>query len=460
MKNEVTLVLVDCWICAPLDVLAITATREDNEYGRLVEFTSLNGRKKRCAIPARWFAGRGDDASERIAEPGLEISHGKDERSYLFHYIANSKPEKRFAAALSTGWHDKKTFVLPDQVIGNTAVWYQGKDEANPYGKAGKFSQWKAQVAARAQGNPNLVVAFCASLAGPLFHAFNIPGGGLNWFGHTTQGKTSCLDGGRSVWGGEKFSRTWNSTANGLEAMAQLHTDTAMILDEIHMVDPKVLDSIIYALMNGFGRSRANIHGASRPAANWRVLVLSSGEVSSETQLATGGINVRSGQSVRMLDIPVEGKHGAFDDLHGFKGGAEFADALRESARQHFGHAGPRFVRALLEARAVGELDLSARLIKTQKHFQPANEPQRRAARIFAVLALAGELATEWEILPWKKREATKACVTLFKRWQKQTLVSAASSPEKKITAAVANFIDRFGDNRFSELLAVLMMSV
>ena len=443
---------VDRWICAPLDILAITSTREDNEYGWLVEFTSRNERKKRCAIPARWFASRGDEALGELLALGLDIAHGKQPHSLVVDYIANSRPEKRFAAALSTGWHDEKTFVLPDQVIGKTAVWYQGKDEQNPYTKAGKFSRWKAQVATWARGNPNLIVALCGALAGPLFDPFNVPGGGLNLFGHTTQGKTSCLDGGRSVWGGEKFSRTWNSTAIGLEAMAQLHTDTAMILDEIHMVDPKVLDSIIYALMNGFGRSRANVYGSSRPAASWRVLVLSSGEVSSETQLATGGINVRSGQSVRMLDIPVEGKHGAFDDLHGFKGGAEFADALRESARQHYGHAGPRFVRALIEARAVGELDLSARLIETQKHFQPANEPQRRAARIFAILALAGELAIEWEILPWKKREATKACVTLFERWQKQTLVSAASSPEKKILAAVANFIDRFGDDRFSEL--------
>ena len=110
---------------------------------------------------------------------------------------------------------------------------------------------------------------------------------------------------------------------------------------------------------------------------------------------------------------------------------------------------------ALIEARAAGELDLSARLIETQKHFQPVNEPQRRVARIFAILALAGELATEWGILPWKKREATKACVTIFERWQKQTLVSAASSPEKKILAAIANFIDRFGDDRFSELSTV-----
>ena len=235
------------------------------------------------------------------------------------------------------------------------------------------------------------------------------------------------------VWGGPKFRRTWETTAVGLQAVATLHTDTLLVLDEIHMVDPKVLDGAIYALINGAGKSRGNVHAAARPTARWRVLVLSSGEVSSETQLSQSGLTIRAGQTIRMLDIPVEGKHGAFDSLHGFTGGAEFADALREGAAQHCGHAGPQFVRSLIDARAAGELDLSARLSKVQEDFKFLNEPQRRVARIFAILALAGELATEWGLLPWKKREATQACVTLFERRQKQTLVSAASSPEKKI---------------------------
>ena len=260
------------------------------------------------------------------------------------------------------------------------------------------------------QGNPNLIVALCGAFAGPLFHLFNVPGGGLHWFGHTTKGKTSVLEGAQSVWGGPKFRRTWETTAVGLQAVATLHTDTLLVLDEIHMVDPKVLDGAIYALINGAGKSRGNVHAAARPTARWRVLVLSSGEVSSETQLSQSGLTIRAGQTIRMLDIPVEGKHGAFDSLHGFTGGAEFADALREGAAQHCGHAGPQFVRSLIDARAAGELDLSARLTKVQEDFKPLNEPQRRVARIFAILALAGGLATEWGLLPWEERGNPGVC--------------------------------------------------
>ena len=315
-ENETVTILVDNRICSPLDVLAITATREDSEYGSLVEFTSRNGRQKRWAIPARYFAGRGDEALGELLALGLEVVHKG--RALVLEYIASARPEKRFAAALSTGWHDDRTFVLPDEVIGKTQVWYQGKDEQNPYTKAGEFERWQTQVAARARNNSNLIVALCGALAGPLFRLFNVPGGGLHWVGPSTIGKTTLLEAAQSVWGGPKFRRTWEITAVGLQAVAMLHTDTALVLDEILQVDSKVPAQAIYALINGFGKSRGNVHAASRPASHWRVLVLSSGEVSVETLLSAGGFMIRTGQTIRMLDIPTEGKYGAFHSLHGF----------------------------------------------------------------------------------------------------------------------------------------------
>jgi putative DNA primase/helicase len=108
----------------------------------------------------------------------------------------------------------------------------------------------------------------------------------MHFVGPSTLGKTTALEVGQSTWGGPKFRLTWETTTTGLQAKAMLHTDTLLVLDEIHMVDAKVLHSAIYALVNGYGKSRGNVHAASRPTARWRVLVLSSGEVSSETQLS------------------------------------------------------------------------------------------------------------------------------------------------------------------------------
>jgi hypothetical protein len=57
---------------------------------------------------------------------------------------------------------------------------------------------------------------------------------------------------------------------------------------------------------------------------------------------------------------------------------------------RRYGHAGPRFVRALIETE--GRLNLPALLKELHAKFSGDNDSQRRAARTFAVLALAGEL--------------------------------------------------------------------
>ena len=208
------------------------------------------------------------------------------------------------------------------------------------------------------------------------------------------------------------------------------------------------LDAAIYALTNGYGKGRANQLGYARSVSRWRVMGLSSGEVSSETQLAQGGFNVRAGQVLRFLDLPTVGAYGAFDDLHSFQSGAAFSDSLREAAAQHYGHAGPLFIRCLIRR---GE-DLPKRLSELLPSFSGSNDMQRRVGRIFAIIALAGELALSWRILPWPKNTALDACMLLFDYWRDHAQKSAASSPQKKILAALVKFLDLQSDSRFSPL--------
>jgi putative DNA primase/helicase len=205
---------------------------------------------------------------------------------------------------------------------------------------------------------------------------------------------------------------------------------------------------MIYTLANGCGKSRGNVNACVRPTPRWRTMLLSSGEISSETKLFEGGIVVRGGQSVRMPDIPVDGVFGAFDNLHGFEHGAAFADELRWNARHYYGHAGPAFVKKLVEENP----DLHPLFGEVMKRFDPHNDLQRRAARTFAALGLSGELAAHWGIVPWKEGEAIQACVMLFERWQKQMRASGSESPDSKIREVMASYIDKYGDSRFSNV--------
>jgi putative DNA primase/helicase len=416
LRTNAELKLLDEWICAPLEVLAITASREDKDYGRLVEFTSQNGRQKRYAIAERSFAGRNEEPLAELLNQGLSVAYKR--RALVAEYVANARPQLHIGATVATGWYDLQTFVLPEMVIGNTKVWYQSDgSSSSAYAQAGTLKGWQQEIAARAVGDSNLVVALCVALAGPLLHKFNVPGSGLHLFGETTTGKTSILEAAQSVWGGPSYRRSWRATTNGLEAAAMLHTDTVLIVDEIHLVDPRELDSAIYALINGYGKSRADQRGGARSANRWRVLVLSSGEVSSEVQLAQAGLVVRAGQTLRILDIPAEGEYGAFSSLHNHESGAMFADTLRESANQHYGHAGPCFVKLLLGnkenladrlSEVLQSIRPASKKRKAEKLFDPANEMQRRAARIFWNSGSGGETGERMEVGAMAGKHSTK----------------------------------------------------
>ena len=324
--------------CAPLEVLAKTSAR-GMEHGRLVEFVISDGGTKRHIVPMRLLAGRGDEALGELLSLGLETV--RRHQGHVLSCIQEATPAVRYTTALCTGWQDDDVFVLPDEIIAPSGhpekVWYGGRDSESPYTHAGTLSGWQEEVAALDPGNPNLVGAICAAFAGPLLYKFGINGALLHFFGPSSIGKTTVLSGAASVWGGgetdgrNKYIRTWQATTVGVEAIASLHSDTLAVLDELHLCDPRVLDPVIYAFANGHGKSRGNVHAGLRPTKHWRVMGLSSGEMSSATWLHAGGFAVRSGQSVRMLDIPVQGQFGAFDDLHGRESAGDFVHTLYRS---------------------------------------------------------------------------------------------------------------------------------
>ena len=78
------------------------------------------------------------------------------------------------------------------------------------------------------------------AFAGPLLGLIGREGGGFNFYGQSSRGKTTLAEASASVWGkGGRpgFVRSWRSTANALEATAALHTDTLLVLDELSVVD-------------------------------------------------------------------------------------------------------------------------------------------------------------------------------------------------------------------------------
>jgi putative DNA primase/helicase len=70
------------------------------------------------------------------------------------------------------------------------------------------------------------------------------------------------------------------------------------------------------------------------------------------------------------------------------------------------------------------------------------NPQESRVARSFAVIAMAGELAVKWGILPWKQNSALDAAVRIFERWRATQPVSNKSKEHAQILERISDFID------------------
>ncbi|SAL72386.1 inner membrane protein [Caballeronia choica] len=421
---------------------------KDAEYGRLLEIRSPSGHWKKWAMPMAMLASDGSEARAVLLGAGLTFDYLHN-RNGVLQYIASQTPERTMRAATATGWHDG-AFVLPARVIGADDIWFQTMGRVAPYACAGTMDGWR-ELAALASGNPLLMLGIMTAFAGPLLKPLGMSGAALHLFGDSSIGKTTVLRGGASVWGGEQFPRTWRATANGLEGAGLIHSDTLLPLDEIGEIDSRQLYEIAYALVNGTGKSRANRYGEARQAARWRVFVLSTGETTLTARMSAGGITAKAGQEMRFLDVPCEATWGLFDTLHGRTSGGALSDEIRELAGSHYGHAGPLFVESLARELATG-LELSALLRPVLEKFGALDGQHRRAAQTFAVCALAGELAIRWGVVPWTAGEPTEAAVRAFNLWRGRRQDSAQGSEHAAILRAVADYIERHGDSRFSNI--------
>jgi hypothetical protein len=66
-----------------------------------------------------------------------------------------------------------------------------------------------------------------------------------------------------------------------------------------------------------------------------------------------------------------------------------------------------------------------------------------RAAARFALLAMAGELATEHGVTRWAAGQATEAAQTMFRLWQSQR---RGQNEPRQVLEQLVDFIDRLGD--------------
>jgi putative DNA primase/helicase len=455
--DNLIVTLVDYWFLSWLSVLAIVRTASGNEHGYLIEYIAHGETDtRRLVLPQSALLGRADEAFKVLRSHGVTVlnKHLKTIRSYLDeqHLEFSAGKQDRFWTCTKTiGWYSRKSFLLPNEIIGEKAgICFNGNGEQALYGKAGAYKGWRDNVAALCTGNPYLVFALSSSFTGPLLKWLSIAGAGVHFFGDSSVGKTTAQYVGISSWASPAFMLPWRGTGNGLEGNAACRCDGFMALDDVQSADPKIVDTSVYMLINGMPKPRMNRDTSLKDSQVWRLFALSSGELAIETHVGST-TDHKAGQAMRLVDVSVKATHGLFDNLHNCANGKVFSELILRNCAKHYGHAAPMFVKMLIDR--MPTLDLQTELDRLYQRFSDDLSAQEgRVARVFATVAMAGELATEWGIVPWTAGEAKNTALSIFRHWKEAQPRSAKSREHAQILKRVADFIDTHGDSRFSDI--------
>lgn len=434
-------------ICSPLKVLGETRNQQAQDWGRLLEWQDNDRNIHRWAMPMHLLAGDGADVARELLKRGLVIAPAKSKK--VLEYIQSCDSISRMTCTDKTGWHGG-AFVLPEKVYGEDAhTWIYQQDGGAELATAqlGSLEDWHSNVASLARGNSRLLFGISCAFAGALVYPSGLESGGFHLHGGSSSGKTTAQIVAASVWGSpDTYKRSWRATSNGLEGVASQHNDGLLILDEMREISGKDAGETAYMLGNGQGKTRSDRNGGARLAKTWRLLFLSSGEVTLSEILKSEGKRVYAGQEIRIADIPADAGAGMglLEHLHSFTTPAQLADHLRYVCSRYYGAAGAAWLEAITKDHKQLWNTLPQQINTFVETVAPnASGQAHRVARRFGLVAIAGELATLYGITGWAQGEATEAAERCFKDWL--TNFGEGHRETKQILETVQAFIERNG---------------
>lgn len=413
----------------PFDILGEARDGDGRDWGLLIRFRDRDGVEKRKTVKRAALASDAGAVRAELAGAGMLILSATGQSDRFIRFLRAVTHSARLTLAERTGWVDASRFVLPHAVIappGAEPVHFDGAASALHYREKGSLDGWRRDLAALAPGNSLLTFAISLAFVGPIMRWLDMEGGGFHFRGSSSTGKTSLAMAAGSVWGGGGslgFASSWRATGNALEGVAHGHTETLLILDELALVDPQEAGSAAYALASGQGKARAQQSGALRRRSEWRVMVLSTGEIglADHMRSAKRGERTMAGQELRLLDLPADAGagFGAWQSLHNRASPAAFSDAIKAACAAHYGHAGPAFVRGLVADPSHWEGEAKRRakaFVAKATQYGDSGQANRGAAR-FAAVAAAGEMAVTLGVVPWRAGEAEAAALACFNAW-------------------------------------------
>jgi putative DNA primase/helicase len=425
----------------------------------LLEFDTPFRSGRRWLMPLAMLAGDGAAYRAELLGQGFMAPSDAARRRWLTEYLQSRQPGELVRIVDRVGWHGR-AYVLPRETLGDDGgerILFQSEAPTEGTFEArGTLAQWQERIGRLCVGNSRLAFAASCAFAGPLLaFAPDTDGGGFNFYGTSGFGKTTLARVASSVNGGPGYMQRWRATDNGLEGTAAQHSDALLVLDEMGEIDPRVIGEACYMLANGQGKVRAGRTGAARPRLTWRVLVLSTAEPRMSDLMTEAGKRVKAGQELRMVDIPaeVDAARGCFDELHGVEDGHTFANRLKVACALTYGAPGRTWLEHLTaRTDGLGRL-LRERMDVTAAKLVPelAAGQVQRVGRRFALVAVAGELATEAGMTGWPAGTATEAARRCFNAWIEARPGGIGLTEDAQMMRQVRQWFGMHGEARFTD---------
>lgn len=449
-------------VCGWLRVTAMARNSQDNQAALLLEFATSFGKKRTWLMPLHMLAGDGSAYRSALLTQGFMTPTDAKRRGWMTEYLQSRNPSDLVRHVPRVGWAGR-CYVLPGETLGDNndgerVIFHsEAGIEAN-FAQRGDLDAWKADLARLCVGNSRLAFAVATAFAGPLLAlAPGTTGGGFHFTGATSIGKTTGFLIGASVWGKgtekdpDSYLQKWRATGPALEYLGEQHNDCTLVLDELGQLDPKEAGFSAYMLADGAGKNRGKAQGGLRAKPSWRLLFLSSGELTLAQHMETIGQKQKGGQEVRLIPVPAEVAPGsALETFHEFATGHELSGWVQGRAARCYGVAGRAWLEHLVSNYDDVVTALSANIERVEALLVPAGASGqvKRGARRFALVAAAGEMATAAGLTGWPDGEATQAAKACFDSWI-NSRGGAGASEVTSMLRQVRSFFEANGDARF-----------
>ena len=452
-------------VCGELHVVGLAQDANDNQAAMLLEFVTQFGKVRSWLMPLVSMSGDGNAYRTALLSQGFMAPTKTSTRALLNEYLRSRRPEtlERIRHTPHVGWSGR-CYVLPNETLGTNAngervIFHSEAGVEANFSQCGTLEHWKTDLSRLCIGNSRAAFAVATAFAGPLLAWANgVTGGGVHYVGQTSIGKTTCFLLAASVWGKgtekdpDSYMQKWRATSNGLEYQGEQHNDCTLILDELGQMDAGEAGNAAYMLADGMGKTRGKGTGGLRPKPTWRLLFLSSGELTLAQHMETVGKKMKGGQEVRLIPLPTEVKEGsALETFHEFATGHELSGWVQSHAARCYGVAGRTWLEHLVAHTDALAADLSQRMdaIETQIVPTGAAGQVKRGGRRFALIAAAGEIATAAGLTGWPEGESIRAAHACFNAWLK--LRGGVGSSEKaNMLRQVRAFLEANGEGRFT----------